>query len=80
MSTIQIRKAISEFVIYIRDLCFIFLQILIKVKKIGTIKKKHIWFHKIFSSLFYTLYLKIKLLLQNYEIHVTDCNATGSFP
>lgn len=62
MSTIQIRKAISEFVIYIRDLCFIFLQILIKVKKIGAIKKKHIWFHKIFSSLFYTLYLKIKLI------------------
>lgn len=56
MSTIQIRKAISEFVIYIRDLCFIFLQILIKVKKIGTIKKTIFDFIKYFQ-VFFILYI-----------------------
>lgn len=79
MSTIQIRKAISEFVIYIRDVCSIFLQILINVKEIGTIKKNIFDFIKSFQVFFYTLYLKIDLLLQNNEIHVTECNATG-FP
>lgn len=57
MSTIQIRKAISEFVIYIRDLCFIFLQILIKVKKIGTIKKKNIFDFIKYFQVFFILYI-----------------------